>query len=279
MYCETTNPYFTIIIPTLNSEKTLAIALTSIANQTFKNIEVLIMDGLSTDDTLEIAESFNNRIRKLNIFSEKDEGIYDAMNKGMKVAKGEWIFFMGSDDTLYSNDVLEKFAQGIEASRAKVIYGDVQIIGDTGWARDGDIYAGEFTLQKLVNQNICHQAMFYNRQFVKDEVGYFNLVYKKSSDWDFNLRCWAKQPFEYMDVIVSNFLSGGFSTHSNDVRIEEDFLDNVLKYFDINPFHPLINNPNFIFYHKTINKQKEDYALRYKIEKLKNRIVKKLSQK
>ena len=265
-----------IIIPTLNSEKTLAVALSSISNQTFKNIEILIIDGLSIDDTLKIAEKHRSNCTSLKIISEKDNGIYDAMNKGIGIAKGEWLFFMGSDDTFYSNDVLSNVTKFIETSHAKVIYGDVKIVGNTDWAKDGDIYAGEFTLQKLVNQNICHQAMFYNKQFVKDEVGYFNLAYKKSSDWDFNLKCWAKQPLEYMNMIIANFFAGGFSSYSNDTRLADDFLNNLLQYFRINPFHSLVNNPNFIFYDNVLKMQKENYGFRYSIYQLKRKIIKKL---
>lgn len=269
-------PLFSIIIPTYNSEKTLSVALDSITNQTFKNVEVLILDGLSTDNTLNIAEKYQTQFDRIKIISEKDKGIYDAMNKGIDLAKGEWLFFMGSDDTFYSNDVLSNVIRFIEDSNVKVFYGDVKIVGDTDWAKNGDIYAGEFTLQKLLNQNICHQAIFYNRQFVKEEIGCFNLDYSKSSDWDFNLRCWAIQPLEYMNIIVADFFAGGFSSNSKDVRLADDFLNNLLKYFRINPFHSLVNNPNFIFYDKVIQKKKENYSFRFGIEQLKRKMVKKL---
>jgi glycosyltransferase involved in cell wall biosynthesis len=269
---------FSIIIPTYNSEETLAVSLDSIARQSYKNVEVLIMDGQSTDNTLEIAEAFKTQIPGLKMFQEKDDGIYDAMNKGINKASGEWFFFMGSDDRFFDENVLETIAGFIETTRAMVIYGSAKIEGDTGWAKDGEIYAGEFDLHKLLNQNICHQAMFYNRAFVKDEIGEFSLEYKKSSDWDFNLRCWAKQDFEYIDMIIACFAAGGFSTHSNDTRIIEDFVDNVLKYFRIDPFHPLVNNPTFIFYPKVVKIQKADHPLRFKFERLKDRIINKLKR-
>jgi glycosyltransferase involved in cell wall biosynthesis len=265
---------FSIIIPTYNSAMTLAVSLESIAQQSYKNVEVIIMDGVSTDKTLAIAEEFKVQIPKLNIYSEKDRGIYDAMNKAMDKATGKWLFFMGSDDSFYTNEVLNQVAQIIETSHTKVIYGDAHIIGDTGWAKDGDIYDGEFTLQKLINQNICHQAMFYNREFIKIEVGYFNLAYKKSSDWDFNLRCWAKYPIEYIDLIITNFLAGGFSTYRNDKSLAKDFVDNIMDYFRVNLFHPLLNTPNFVFYGNVVKKQKEKHAIRYLIEKIKKYLFK-----
>ncbi len=267
-----------IIIPTYNSGATLAVVLGSVAQQTEKNVEVVIMDGLSTDNTLEIAESFKVQILGLKIFQEKDDGIYDAMNKAMDRATGKWLCFMGSDDKFYNEDVLERITRFTETTRAKVIYGNVHILGDTGWAKDGDIYAGEFDIHKLLNQNICHQAIFYNREFIKNEIGYFSLEYKKSSDWDYNLRCWAKRPFEFVDIIIADFAAGGYSTNSTDTRIVDDFVDNVLSYFKIDLFHPLVNTPTFIFFPLVKEKQKTDHPIRFTFEKLKKRIIKKLKR-
>ena len=140
----------------------------------------------------------------------------------MDAATGNWLIFLGSDDSFYDETVLQERSPAAQTT-AKVLYGNAKIIGDTGWAKDGEIYAGEFDLHKLLNQNICHQAMFYNSEFIRNEIGYFNLRYKKSSDWDFNLRCWAKHPFQYMDMTVANFLAGGFSTDSNDQAITDRF--------------------------------------------------------
>ncbi|NND62539.1 MAG: glycosyltransferase [Flavobacteriaceae bacterium] len=265
-----------VIIPTFNSYKTFSILLDSIAQQIHKNVEVIVMDGMSRDNTIEIAEAYKSQIPGLKIFREKDNGIYDAMNKAMDKASGEWIIFLGSDDKFHSNEVLETLSETLKSSRAHVVYGNAKISGDTGWAKDGDIYDGKFDLPKLLNRNICHQAMFYRRSFIRAEIGTFNTDYKKSSDWDFNLRCWAKEPFEYVDLVISDFAAGGFSTHSNDTRIVDDFVTNVMRYFNIGLFHPLINRPTFIFYPKVVEKQKKEAPLRYKIQQLKRKLFKKL---
>ena len=272
------NPLISIIIPTFNSSETLSVSLRSVAEQSYKNFEVLIMDSMSQDDTIAIANSYKEQLPGLTVNSEKDQGIYDAMNMAMDKATGNWLCFMGSDDKFYNEDVLERIARFAEKTQAKVIYGNVHILGDTGWAKNDEIYAGQFDIHKLLNQNICHQAMFYNREFINKEVGLFSLKYKKSSDWDFNLRCWARGPFEYVDLIVAYFEAGGFSTHSNDTRITEDYVDNVLKYFNIGPFHPLVNRPSFAFYYNVVKKQREDYPIRFTFEKLKKRITKKLKR-
>lgn len=267
---------FSIIIPTFNSGSTLAVVLQSIVSQTLKEVEVIIMDGVSSDNTMEIAHNFKDEIPGLKIYQENDNGIYDAMNKAMHKATGEWIIFMGSDDTFHNDTVLKSLSEVLKRTEAQVVYGNAKISGDTGWAKEGDIYDGEFDLPKLLNQNICHQAMFYRRAFIREEIGTFNTDYKKSSDWDFNLRCWAKQPFEYVNMIIADFAAGGFSTHSTDTRIVEDFVPNVLKYFKIDPFHPLVNTPTFIFYPMVKAMQKEEHPTRFKWEQLKKKVIKKL---
>ena len=267
---------FSIIIPTFNSAKALSVSMQSIANQTYKDVEVIVMDGASTDDTLKVAQGFESSLEGLKIFSKQDNGIYDAMNTGLDHITGKWVLFLGSDDSLYHSNTLQDVSATLEHTQAKVVYGNAHIVGDTGWAKDGTLYAGEFDIHKLLNQNICHQAMFYNVAFIKEQIGNFNTEYVKSADWDFNLRCWSKQPFEYLDLTIANFLAGGLSTDSTDQKIASDFVDNVLAYFSINPFHALVNNPNFIFYKNVVKLQREQYPFRYKLHRFKNKVLKKL---
>src|SRR2546422_844446 len=99
-------PIFSIILPTFNSAAQIATALESILNQTFNDFEILVLDGCSGDNTIEIAKSYKDT--RIRIWSEKDEGIYDAMNKGIEKATGKWLYFLGSDDELYNNAILEK---------------------------------------------------------------------------------------------------------------------------------------------------------------------------
>ncbi len=271
-------PKFSIIIPTFNSGSTLRASLDSIVLQSYKDLEVYVQDGLSNDDTLEIAASYQEKLPQLVIISEKDSGIYDAMNKALKQVSGDWILFLGSDDTLFNKEVLQDVSEKINYTKAKVLYGNAHIVGDTGWAKDGEIYAGHFTIDKLLNQNICHQAMFYNSDFVVNEIGDFSLLYPKSSDWDYNIRCWAKIPFEYMDITVANFIAGGFSTDSNDVKFSEDYVKNIMSYFNISPFHRLVNKKDFVYYPNVLTLQKEQYPFLYKVHKLKKRIARKLKQ-
>ena len=203
-------PFFSIIIPTYNSEKTLAKTLDTILNQTFSDFEVLIVDGDSKDKTLLIASEFNNP--KIKVFSEPDKGLYDAMNKGIALSKGEWLYFIGSDDYLYSDNVLLQIANKIKRTTRDVVYGNVLIKGDTGWAKDGQIYNGKFSFQKLLKSNICHQSMFYRKSFVEKNHLFYDLKYPVCADWDFNIRCRQLTDFAFTDTLVAVFNAGGIST-------------------------------------------------------------------
>ena len=91
-----TSPLFSIIIPTFNAAKTLSASLESVINQSCQQFELLIVDGISTDDTLSVVKKYAALSANIKWVSEKDNGIYDAMNKSIKMAKGEWLFFLGS---------------------------------------------------------------------------------------------------------------------------------------------------------------------------------------
>ena len=201
-------PLFSIIIPTFNSALTIKECIKSLQNQTFSDFEVLIMDGISNDKTLDIIKAYNDK--RIHIYSEKDSGIYDAMNKGIDKVRGEWIYFIGSDDKLYDSTVLETIFRNIQKTKRKVIYGNVEIVGDSGWAKNGEIYDGSFDLDKLLRKNICHQAIFYHKS-VFQKIGYFNPSYVICADYDFNLKCYASYQFLYLDLIIAKFTGGNTS--------------------------------------------------------------------
>ncbi len=205
-------PYLSIIIPTYNSGATLFTTLESIKDQTFKDLEVLIMDGVSTDNTLKIAQNFKSNFQAFTVISEPDKGIYDAMNKGIKLAHGEWLYFMGSDDSLYNSQILEKIFTLQAAKTHEVIYGNVQS------KRFEHPYDGEFSYYKLATKNICHQSIFF-RKSVFRKIGKFNLKYKVWADWDHNIRWFYSSLIEkyYTDEIIANYADGGLSSLNEDV--------------------------------------------------------------
>jgi glycosyltransferase involved in cell wall biosynthesis len=226
-------PKLSIIIPTFNSAATIQRCLLSIRVQTFTDYEIVVQDGASSDRTVELIQDFQreNPGISLELAQEPDEGPYDAMNKAMRRANGEWLYFLGSDDELYDQDVLGKILRSREAADCSVVYGNVQLIGMAGLTTDGIIYDGPFDLNKLLAKNICHQAIFYRAALVR-RVGKYNQKYVVLADWDFNMRCWAKGQFGYIDLIVAKFYSGGVSTQGRpDPNFRADVTANIIRYF------------------------------------------------
>ncbi|UWQ86103.1 glycosyltransferase family 2 protein [Leisingera caerulea] len=224
-------PRFSVIVPTFNSGLHLATVLESVLNQSFADLEIIVSDGLSTDYTLQIAMDYAQEDARVKIFSGPDTGVYDAMNKGLQQATGDWIIFMGSDDEFADVGILEKVARFADAHpKAGMIYGSVRVVGDVKWAKDGTIYDGPFTTDKIKTKNICHQAIFYRRTD-HSEIGEYNLKYKLCADWDMNLRFWAKKACEHIDLVIANFNAGGASTTGTDPEFGKDFAANKKKYF------------------------------------------------
>ncbi len=196
---------FSIIIPTYNSVKTLGKTLDSITSQTFKDYEIVIVDGKSTDGTIELVKAYEGKCH-INFISEKDKGIYDAMNKGIALAKGNWVYFLGSDDYLYSNVVLEKVNAVIEQTNCDVVYGNVFV------ERFNSTYAGKFDDEKMCKDNICHQSIFYKKQYVIEAGGY-DISMKVNADIYLNKLLFAnkKIKWQFIDETIAFYSSDGFS--------------------------------------------------------------------
>ena len=192
-----------IIIPTYNSASVLPKALDSIVGQTFGDWEVLIMDGVSTDDTLKVAQSYNDS--RIRINSEPDKGIYDAMNKGIGKARGEWLYFLGSDDWLLNDNVLhDVFAQDTDSY--DVVYGEVEA------PHLASNHSGEWTLQ-TIDRNRCHQAILYRRQVIR-RLGGYNTKYKIWADYDLNLKWFfdRKVKKKHIPTVIAHYAEGGYSS-------------------------------------------------------------------
>ena len=223
-------PLISIIIPVYNCSKTINSCLESIINQNFLNYEVLIMDGLSSDTTPAICLEYSSKHPFIYYYREKDQGIYDAMNKGLKKARGEWIYFLGGDDILYDGNVLGKFAQATKQHNFKMFYANVLVNGDTSWAKDQQVYDGSFDISKLLTKNICHQAILYNKELF-NEYGDFNLNYVVCADFDMNLRIASKYPMKHLDFITAVFNTGGVSSTVTDNSFMDDLPENIIQYF------------------------------------------------
>jgi glycosyltransferase involved in cell wall biosynthesis len=223
-----------IVIPTFNSEKTIVECIKSILIQSFKNIEVLIIDGCSTDKTIEIVQRYECQL-PIKYYIEKDKGIYDAMNKGIEKAGGYYLYFLGSDDTIYDQNVMQEIAELISQGNEKVIYGNVKMNGRHEFIKDGTVYGGEFDLKRLLSHNIPHQGIFYPKSLF-GKIGNFNPKYKVLADHDLNLRAFSEFKFKYIDHIIANFTLGGTSTLQKDEEFEKDKIKNFIGYY-LNKIH------------------------------------------
>lgn len=208
-----------IIIPTYNSAKTIKRCLDSIVAQTYKDYEVLVMDGCSTDETIEIIESYPDE--RIKIASEPDKGIYDAMNKGILKSKGEWLYFLGSDDYLFAPDVLEKVSKEL-SGKYDVVYGEVDA------PQLPQECKGEWTYDNIL-ANRCHQAIFYRRTVFK-EIGLYNLQYRLWADWDLNYRwyCCPTIRHQYVNMKIAYYSDGGISSKQGDEDYEKIMAYNLL---------------------------------------------------
>lgn len=215
------NPYLSIIIATFNSQKTIGNTLESIANQTYKNYEIIIVDNNSTDNTLSICNFYKNVFFNFKIISEKDDGIYDAINKGIINSSGQWIYNIGSDDSLFSFTVLEDVYKCLTLTTKRFVYGSIKVLDRTNFFKRNEIYCGELTTNRLKYQGISQQSTFYRRDIFND-LGLFNTRYKIWADWDFALKAFKNNEQSYIPFIIANFSIGGISTREKDLNFIED---------------------------------------------------------
>jgi len=210
------SPLFSIIIPTFNAAKTLQRALNSIFEQNYKNFEIIIVDGCSSDNTITLINENCSKDPRIRHLSEIDNGIYDAMNKGIDMATGQWLYFLGSDDIFYDENVLLKVADKLKDCQCDFFYGQVIMKSAP--------YDGPFTLTKLLKKNISHQAIFYMK-LVFDKLGTYNIRYKLHADWEFNIRYFllGDSTAKYADILIANFSEGGVSS-VHDVLFLQEYL-------------------------------------------------------
>lgn len=226
------NPKLSIIIATFNAAKTLSVAMDSVMNQTFQDWECIIVDGASKDNTIEIVKSYVNRDFRFRYISEPDKGIYDAFNKGWKMAKGEWIYYLGADDELLPKSLELLFLSDIGI--AEVVYGNVVYK-----TKKGLLHKKSETKYDLIRKHmLCsHQAMLMKRELISEMEG-FNLKYKISADFDLVLRSYLhSKVFKYIDLNIAVFdcmgVSGGIGAAKDAYNLRKDngSIPNILNLF------------------------------------------------
>ena len=228
-------PKISIITPTLNAEESIEDCILSVKNQTYLNKEHLIIDGQSTDGTLDILKKHAKNYPSLKWITDNDEGIYDAMNRGIDLSSGDWLYFMGSEDVFYSDMVLNDIFNRIEVSKYDVIYGNVL------WGNTEQPYDGRFSRLKLIQKDICHQAIFI-RKTVFDKIGKYDIKFKVLADWVFNMQWYNKEDIRhcYIEDIIAIYNLDGHSSHNQDMLFIKNRDALIEAYFPIE--YSLLNN-------------------------------------
>ncbi len=213
-------PLISIITITFNAQETLLPTMESVKNQSFRDYEHIIVDGASKDDTLNIARSFEG----VRILSEPDRGLYDAMNKGLHLAKGKYVIFLNSGDTFHSEETLAKYAIYADAG-ADIIYGDTSIvdinrniIGPRHYSVPDLLTFKSFSKGML----ICHQAFMVRRDLAPD----YDLKYRFSADYDWTIKCIANSSPERcvnLNCVTIDYLSDGLTDKNKRKSLIERF--------------------------------------------------------
>lgn len=211
-----TSPLITIIVAVYNNASTLQRCIDSVASQSYLHKELVIIDGGSTDGTVELIKQNSDKITSW--VSEPDKGIYNAFNKGLERAKGDWIYFLGSDDYLWNNEVLSLVTeqlQKIDGQKTKLVYGKVaivslqeeflEVVNDKSWSK----IKQSFLLEG--GGAISHQGVFHHRSLF-EVYGKFDESFLNSGDYDVMLReLKISAPIFLPDIIIAGRRVGGVS--------------------------------------------------------------------
>lgn len=226
-------PLFSIITVTYNALTTLPPTLDSVMEQTCDLYEMIVVDGGSTDGTVEILSGCQSP--RLRWISEPDEGIYDAMNKGISMAEGEYLIFLNAGDRFASPDTLQTIADAaMDNDFPGIIYGQTDIIDSDGRVL-GERHLrapAELTLDSFrEGMTVCHQAFVTLRKI----AGYYNLKYRFSADYEWCIRCLQhSRRNKYIDTTLIHYLNEGMTTANMSASLRERF--NIMcKYFGTVP--------------------------------------------
>lgn len=207
-----------IITVTYNSASTLRDTIESVLAQTYRDIEYIIVDGLSKDNTMDIVREyepkFNGRMRYV---SERDSGLYDAMNKGIKMATGEIVGIINSDDFYHRSDIIQLVAETMSDERVQAVYGDVRFVNPNDLNTTVRYYSSRIFRPSLFRFGFmpAHPTFFTYKKFF-DEFGYYKLNYKIAADYELLVRFLYGHRLQakYLNTDFMKMRTGGVSTAS-----------------------------------------------------------------
>lgn len=243
-----------IITACYNSSATIGDTLQSVSMQNYHDIEHIIVDGASSDNTLEIVGYFPHVTK---VVSEKDKGIYDAMNKGVALATGEVIGILNSDDVYVDRFVISRVMKEFEKPDTDAVYADLQYV------KFNDVekvtrtwHSGRFSKRKFYYGWMPPHPTFFVKRTVYEKIGNFNCALKSAADYEFMLRALLKNDFKarYIPEVLVKMRTGGMSNASLGHRLRANREDreawrinNITPYFFTIPFKPLRKVLQFIF--------------------------------
>ena len=228
---------FSIITCTYNAESVLQRTLDSVLEQTYSHVEHIIVDGASTDATLDMVEAYKQKsdaedwCHEVRVKSEPDRGLYDAMNKGIQRATGQYVLFLNAGDTFPSADTLELVAESVGEGEEPpaVLYGDTDVVDNEGrFLRHRRLSPPRRLTWRsfMKGMLVCHQA-FYARTDLAKATPY-DLHYRFSADVDWCIRIMRlarrrRLPMRNVGAVVVNFLDGGMTTTNHRASLKERF--------------------------------------------------------
>lgn len=254
---------FSIITVCYNSEKTIERTIQSVLKQKFNNYEYIIVDGKSSDTTLTIIAKYKSQFPdKFIVISEKDSGIYNAMNKGLKLVNGKWICFMNSDDWFDDNCLNNVYKIIENENNIENIYGNYKrykLYKNRIYTRDERVGTGLDRLKS--GMFFSHQGLF-TKKSVFDKIGGFDEKFKIAADWDFIIRMWKINcKFYYLDKKLCNFMEGGIcsNNHVYEMHLVRQ-KNNIYLFIDKDYIYQLLLKYFRIFL-KYTNKTKYEYKI------------------
>lgn len=236
-------PLFSIITVTFNASHTLPRTMQSVTEQTCTDYEHIVMDGLSTDDTVKIAEQL--KTDRTIIFSRKDAGLYDAMNNAMGESKGEYLIFLNAGDKFHSVDTLQIIADAIKSNdNPGIVYGQTDIVDDKGeYIGPRHLSApDELTYKSFANgMLVCHQAFVALRRIAP----LYDVRKRFSADYEWCLKCLQHSRKNVnTKVVLIDYLSEGLTTRNHRKSLVERF-QIMCRYYGTVP--TLFRHVGFIF--------------------------------
>ncbi|TKG95374.1 glycosyltransferase [Puteibacter caeruleilacunae] len=241
-----------IITICYNNERDIEDTLLSVINQNYTDIEYIVVDGGSTDDTLSLIEKHSSHITKL--ISEEDNGLYDAINKGLRCATGNIVGLIHAGDRLYSNDTIKKIVEHFNRYNIDISYGNSKIVNEKGQSIRVN-KSPEFT-RSLVRRGWMpsHQSIYVKTELIS-KFGYYNLDLHPSSDYEWFLRYFYfnKARIKRLNEYIIYFSLGGISTQSYTSRLKSESKNQIKQCWRINGENP----PCGLVYIKLIRKIKQ----------------------